>query len=271
MRKIGVGPNWYRNGSTEWDRRHPVAIDAVTGTSSGTVDVTFAIPANWDDFWTNVTDTTNGYDIIVTGSDGRTILSFDLSGFSYANRTCTVRIDGLVLADTGRMEIVWLYWQSAQASNLGAVVTITSAISGYIELGEPPREWTVRAQPVTPGATIPEQRVSKNPSDILHIWWDVSDLLLARPIDALHARTTGYEGIDYAVPSVEPAATSAVTAAQTRYLMAGGRLYVRTQHTGGTDATEDTAYLFLLTKAGGTGSTSRSLYSAVRVVIEDAV
>ena len=270
MRRIGVGPNWYRNGATTWNRRYPVAVDAVTGTSSGTVDVTIVIPAAWDDFWDNVTDTTNGYDIIVCGSDGRTLLSFDLSGFNHANKTCTVRIDGLVLADTARMEIVWLYWSSAQASNLGAVVTISSAISGYIELGEPVQEWTVRARPMTPGSTTPEQRVSKNPSDILHIWWDLSDLLLPRPADALHARSTGYEGIAYVVPSVEPAATSAVTAAQTRYLLSGGRLYARSQHTGGTDATEDTAYLLTITKAGSAGSAARNLYSTARIVIEDA-
>lgn len=269
MRRIGVGPNWYKNGSTEWNRRYPVAIDAVTGTSSGTVDVTFSIPAAWDDFWANVTDTTNGYDIIVTGPDGRTLLSFDLSGFSYASRTCTVRIDGLALVDTGRMEMVWLYWSSTQASNLGAVVTISSAITGYIELGEPPPQWLVLATPITPGETQPARRIAKKPSDAAHVYWDVTEVLLTRPSSALYARSTGYEGIAYAVPSVAPGATSAVVAAQTRYFMAGDRLYVRTRHTGGTDASEATIYLMLVTQAGSSGSIARTLYYGARLVLED--
>lgn len=270
-RIIGVGPNWYSNGATTWLRRYPVAVDGVTGTSSGTVDVTFAIPAAWDDFWDNVTDTTTGYDIIVTGADGRTLLSFDLSGFSYANRTCTVRIDGLALVGTGKMEMVWLYWTSAQASNLGAVVTITSAITGYIELGSPPAYYTVVARPLVPGQQESAQFVQKSPSDITHIHWDITDLLFARDPKALHKLRTGYEGIAHCTPSVDVAATHNVTGAQTRYYLWNDRLFARTQHNSGTTATTESAFLTVVTQAGSSGSASRTLVCPVSITIEDGV
>lgn len=273
-RMIGVGPNWYSNAAAPavvWLQRHPVAVDAVTGTSSGTVDVTFAIPAAWDDFWDNVQSTANGYDIIVTGPDGRTILSFDLSGFSHTNRTCTVRIDGLVLAGTGKMEMVWLYWNSAQASSLGAVVTITSAISGYIELGSPPGYAAVVARPLVPGQTESAQFVQKSPSDVTHIHWDISDLLFRRDHKALYNDHTGYEGVTHCTSSVDPGATATVTAAQTRYYIVDDRLYVRTQHNGGATGTTESAFLTIVTQAGSSGSASRTLVCPVSVNIEDGV
>lgn len=270
-RIVGVGPNWYSNGATVWYQRYPVAVDAVTGTSSGTVDVTFAIPAAWDEFWSNVQDTTTGYDIIVTGADGRTLLSFDLSGFNYATRTCTVRIDGLALVGTGKMEMVWLYWNSAQASNLGAVVTIASAISGYIEIGSPPAYAVVAARPLAPGQQESPQFVQKAPSDITHIHWDLSDLLLRRAPSSMFNSHTGYEGVAHVTPSVDVAATHNVTAAQTRFYQTGDRLYVRTQHNSGTTGTTESAFLTVVTQAGSPGSSSRTLVCPVSLTIEDGV
>lgn len=262
----GPGPSWY---SSSWLQRAPVMVDAVTGTSTGTVDVTYVVPAVWAAFWDNLVDTTTGLDLIVTGPDGRTLLSWDLSGFSYSSRTCTVRIDGLVLADTGKAEIVWMYWNKAAPSDLTSVVTISSAITGYVALGQPVPQYTVRAAPIQPGRTKPTQSVSKSPSETIHIWWDVTDALVVRSPRDLYASHTGLEGIAYATPSMAAGATASATATKTRYIQDNGRLYVRTQITGGSDGNTETAYLTLVTKPGHPTGDSRILVFACSVVMED--
>jgi hypothetical protein len=168
------------------------------------------------------------------------------------------------------MEMVWLYWNSAQASNLGAVVTIASAISGYIALGAPPAYWSVVGRPLLAGQTQPSQFVTKDPNGIVHVYWDVTDLLLHRDASAMYNSHTGYEGIDYVTPSAEAGATTAVTGAQTRFVQANDRLYVRSQHTGGSDATTETIYLAVLTKAGSSGSSARTIYCAAQLAVDDA-
>lgn len=267
-RKIGVGPSWY---NSSWLQRYPVMVDAVTGTSSGTVDVTFAIPADWDHFWSNVQDTTNGYDIIVTGPDGRTLLSFDLSGFSYANRTCTVRIDGLVLEGTGKAEVVWLYWNKTSPSNAAAAVTITSALTGYIARGEPPTGYTVKAAPLAYGETQSRATAWKDPSDQSVIWWDVTDALVARPDNEPHNGKTGLEGISYVTPSMDPGGTASVTGTKTRYVLCRDRLYVAVFYTGGATNSQEEAILEIVTKPSVSTGVARTLRYTALLSVENGL
>lgn len=243
-----IGPRWLH---TDHNQRYPVAVDGVTGASSGTVEVTINVPSFWDDFWDNVQDTTNGYDIVVTDSDGVSVLTFDLAGtFNHANKTCTIRISGLVLDAASKMTCIWLYWNKASASSQQGTPTTASPITAYVYLGKPTGETLVVARHETPGVTTPSQRIFKDPAEVFHVWWDVTDIL-ARQVQPYN-RGTGLESIAWATHSELAPGAFTPSDANTRYAMADGKLYVRVQGSAGGTGTNANSLLTIKTTEGRT-------------------
>lgn len=241
-----VGPMWLH---TSHMQRHPVAVDGVTGTSSGTVEATINVPAFWDDFWDNVQDTTNGYDIVVTNSDGVTVLTYDLSGFSAANRTCTIRISGLALNATTKMTMIWLYWNRESAPDQTGSPTTASPITAYVYLGLPAGSSVVVARHDPPGVTVPTQKVTHDPAAVSHLWWDITGTLSRQgePYNGGH----GLEGPLWATATVDPA-TATSADASTRFTYHNGRLWVRQRYSGGGSGNDSTATLTIATTDGRT-------------------
>lgn len=263
----GIGPSWYSTGHLN---RAPIMIDDTAGASSP-IDVGVTVPAAWAEFWDNVQDTTNGYDVVVTGADGRTKLNFDHSGFSYANKTLTLQIDGYATTATGKADCVWVYWNKTSPSDEGTAVTITSAKTGYIEIGEPPPGRVVRAQPLVPGQTASSQRIAKDPNETIHVWFDLTDSLIRRGPDDQYNNHRGYEGIDYATPAGTPGGTITVTASKTRFVTVADRIYVLVEVSSGTSGNDEALYLTVVTEPGHPNSSARTLRFSCRVVIDDQV
>lgn len=226
------GPLWY---DSSWKRRHPIAVDAVTGNDSGTVDVEVPVLAEWDWFWTGVQDQTNGYDIIVCGSDGVTLLNFAYSGLNFSTRTLTIQIDGLVLAGTGKMECIWLYWYKTSPSDLTSAVTITSPLDGFIEVYGPSDKFIATALSPNPDVTEPQYVWSKKTTETLRGWLNLTPML------ALSAETYNgfyeYEGIQYVTTSTQ-GATPLEDDSETRYTYYEDQLYVAGHWSGGADDTD---------------------------------
>ena len=99
---------WY---DSAWAKR--VAVTVAHSNGLGTPDLSFAIPANWDDFWSNVE--TTGHDIRITAADGETLLSYDVTSFSKTNRTGTIEVDAAPLGATSLSCLIWMYWQNSSA------------------------------------------------------------------------------------------------------------------------------------------------------------
>lgn len=252
------GPAWYDEA---WKRRWPVAIDAVTGTDSGTVDVEIVVPKFWDWFWDGVQDQTNGYDIILCGPDGVSLLSFAYSGLNFASRTLTLQIDGLVLAGTGKMEIVWLYWYKTSPSDLTSSVTITSALSGYIEVLGPVGGYVATYAQEEIGATAPTIQWQKKSTETIYGWVDLSPALsLAAWVYNDHYN---YEGISYVTCAEFTPGQLTVTDAGTRYTYYRGRLFVLALISAGASATDDGVKYTITTTEG------RILDFRVGVTIDD--
>lgn len=228
--------------------RLPVSINNVGG-AGGAIDWTLDLSTLGDEFWDLVADTATGYDIVPYDADGSTLLTFDLTGYSYANRTGTIEVDAYTAPAEG-MLCCWLYFGDAGAGDQTAVVAIAGAKTAYCEPGAP-KGRILKAGPERPGSTQPAQEVYKTTADQVFLWWDITGLLEQRTTS--DEGSTRYEEPDYAQFGVEAAGSE--EAAQfdetyTRFVVSDERLWVRTLTKAGTDATGYTARLRLGTSLG---------------------
>ena len=95
--------SWYDNA---WLRRQSITVDTIGG--GGTVDITIAVPVDWDQFWNEINQT-DGRDIRICDADGRTLLTYNLESFSLATRTLIIEVDAYAAPGLGMCQI-WIYW-----------------------------------------------------------------------------------------------------------------------------------------------------------------
>jgi hypothetical protein len=231
--------SWY---DSAWKYRAPVSVDNTAG-SGGTKDWTLVLPNDWDHFWTNAL--ANGYDVVLTSSDGLTKLAFDRSVWNTTTKAGTLRVDGVTL--TANTHCAWIYYGNPAASvDPAATVTISAPLSAFVEVADPRRESpAVVCRPERPGRTVPTAQISKPSTETTHVWWDLSRVLQRRTTANNGKRLL--EEIDY-VKSEIYAGTNAQSAmvdgTQTRIV--GGR-YVRTTAKAGTSGTDYTPRLTVTT------------------------
>jgi hypothetical protein len=159
--------SWLGSG---WAYRHPIIVDDPSAASR---DVTWAVPRDLATFWEHVDSA--GDDIRVCEADGYTPLTYDIaSGFSVANKTCTVEVDNATAPRAAR-NVLWVYWGNASASSAAAPFTPSSAIAATstAELPAP-------SDPIFDGLTRsnrPPAVWAANLGETRRIWWDLSGLL----------------------------------------------------------------------------------------------
>jgi len=252
---------WY---DSAWAYRAAVTID--NSGAAGTVDVEIVVPSDWDHFWGAVQ--ADGDDIHVTDADGQTLLSYALSGWDYANKTVTIQIDALTIPATAGMYLVWVYYGNDAATDDSVAVTITAAVSGYIEQGVPSTH-LVSVQPESPGSTRPRAQLQKTSSEQLAVWWDVTALLERRA--RAHAGRMSYEEMYGARVQITTGGTpqaSMVDNTLQRFVEANGRSYLRFWLKAGTDATTYTVELTLVTRVPTT-TTYRTLEPRAMLRVQD--
>ena len=235
--QIGLfpGPAWY---SSDWIRRWPIAVDAVTAGNSGSKDVDIVIPATWDWFWNGVQDQTNGRDIVVCGSDGVTLLAFQYSGLNFTTRTLTLQINALALDGTGKMNMIWLYWfQTSAVSDLTSPFTPAAQITGYITLVGPASGYQASFEQASLDATAPEIQWEKKSTETLTGWVDLSTAL------SLSGNTYNgkynREGVKHVTCAEFTPGQLTVTNTLTRYTYYDSRLWVLANISGGASETDD--------------------------------
>jgi len=153
--------SWYDD---TFENRWPIMSD-------GSVDTEWqiAIPSNWDWFWDNVQDTTNGYDIVICQGDGETLLTFDLSGFNHSTKTCTIRWNDTATGSTHT--VWWIYWNKASPSDLSGSPTTATPQTALISLVDPlSNADTLDLGPERPGSTAPAKEIQKVPGEAKMVW-----------------------------------------------------------------------------------------------------
>ena len=171
--------SWY---AANWKYRVPVAVDNTAG-STGNVDVTFAVPSDFDLFWLNCNQT-DARDVRICDSDGRTLVAYELENFSLANRSLTVELHTLAVT-ASTMHQVWMYWGYASAVSGATSITPSSPKTGYVELSRPTGR-IVQVAPEQPGVVKPRNILTKEANEQVWIWWDFRALL--------HRRMETYSG-----------------------------------------------------------------------------
>lgn len=256
--------SWY---DEPWTRRKCITVVNAGGAATGDVDV--AIPADWDAFW-DVIDAA-GAELRVTQADGYTLLNYDVDdgaggAFDSAAREGRIRIDGAALSATAdTISLFWVYFESRTAQGDASVaVTMTSIITGYIDLGSPFPPWRmILAEPQPPGITRPQSLGAKSSGATDHFWIDLASFLERR--DGTFAGMDEFEEISVvllaAYTTAGASAPTLFTAADLRFVEtrrgSRRRMWLRVPVTAGTDANNYTIRALIDTRIPNRSTTHR--------------
>ena len=169
---------------TTWAYRWPVTVYK-SGSGSASVNFSIVLPSHWDAFWEAVQS--DGDDIRVCRSDGTTLCTYDLSGWSASTRSGTIRVGGETIQQ-GKTNIFWLYWGHATATSAAGSPATSSPESGKISLSAPVNAIDPAEQ--QPGVTsLTTQRIGKRIAERVPVFVLLSNLLgqrVSRSAGALH-------------------------------------------------------------------------------------
>jgi len=182
---------WY---DAEYRRRQIVGIDATGGTGvSGTIDVEFQVPTDWDDFWDNIRS--DFKDVVVTDSEGNLANFARKSGANYSTRTLTLQIDALTIKNDDSFCVAYVYYfQPDETADQSTSVTIDSPKTGYIMLSAPHSR--VVSQPASQSALdAPVQSFIKASTDEVHVFFLINRNF-AKRLSPYNERND-QEGIEY--------------------------------------------------------------------------
>jgi hypothetical protein len=154
-----------------------VAINNLSGAS--TIDLSFVIPSDHP-FWDDVLS--SGNDIRVTDADGRNLLTFKRATWTYATKSGTIECDNYAAPDADSMALVWLYWGSAGASDAVSVFSASSAKTGAMDAISTPKQNVFTVSPNSPGATQPQNVITKGTAETVFAYLDFSSYLIKRPV-----------------------------------------------------------------------------------------
>ena len=72
--------------------------------------------ATFTNFWSGVNDTTNGYDIVFTDSDGETLLDYHFEKFNYGSTEMEAWVE-VPQVDASDTDYIYMYYGKSGASN----------------------------------------------------------------------------------------------------------------------------------------------------------
>lgn len=262
--------SWYDD---RWNFREAVTVH--NAGNSQTIDIEFTVPTDLSRFWNNVQS--DKHDIILTASDGKTLLDFKVGTWNYTNKTATIQIKSYALPNgsasiSGKSIVVWMYWgfndgtgNDFTGSSNASLAALSSQITAVgVAIGDPRRSGApiISCKFEPPEQTKPRSVVTAPPGVSTHIYFD------ARPM--LAARRTTFEGsrmleeVDTVLLEIHHSGGSSkpamVTEDETRVLHPG---MIRTSIV--TDASDVSSnYLLTLTLLTDTGRTFK-FYGLLKV------
>tara|TARA_R100001594_G_scaffold137595_1_gene180775 strand:- start:119 stop:874 length:756 start_codon:yes stop_codon:yes gene_type:complete len=232
----------------DWRFRIPVAVDNVGGAS--TIDVGIAIPGHIDEFWDNVLAT--GNDIRVTGSDGKTKLTYKLDSWDHAARSGNVHVDGWSPNSDDATVQAFLYWGKAGASSEAGSFTVSSAKTGSI-IQTQPRGYVLQAKREAPGTTKPSSVIHKTSTEKLNVFVCLSPAL-ALSAGLANGSNLGeeVESVAYRITDSGTPQAGMIDQSKTRLVEDGLDRYARVRVKAGSANSDYTLELTLETTTGQT-------------------
>ena len=174
---------WY---NTAWKERAPVSVPILGGGGgSGTYDVQFTVPSDWDQFWNNIRSG-DAFDVILTSADGD-LLTFKRVAFTFATRTLELAVDNLNVTNNDATNLIWIYWNNSTASDAASVFTPTSTKPGLIFLATPSNRIVGYDSPTAHTSDAPAVIFGKVTTDNCWLWFNTGGYLSGR-IDPYNKR-----------------------------------------------------------------------------------
>lgn len=236
---------WYREaGAYSWRRRASVSVDNIAG-GAGAIDITFSLPAAWDEFWTEID--TSGNELRVVDADGVTKLVYSVATWDKTARTGVVSVDGYTAPAAGMLQI-FVYWNASGAAAGTAATVIAAAKTGVIETCGPAGPDLVRADLARPNESRPRKQIAKGTDETRDVWIDLGPQLpqRVRPT-AEHLECDEIDYATYTVTLAGAAQGGMVSTGSTR--LYAGR-YMKVRILAGADAADYTLVPLVRTVEG---------------------
>lgn len=224
-----------------WTQRAPAVAD---GTAAAGPYVSVTVP-KWDRLWDNMQ--ADGDDLRWCGYSG-TALTFENAAPDTSARTIGTHNVAYTSAGASKVDILWMYWGNAAASNgEGAPTKTTLGTTRFGGYPDPAR--TILCVPDPPGATVPAQRFAKKQDEACMLWWDMTPALgdaepvAGRPSSAFYLKYIDVNTTDGSgIYSAETTSEDTWSSVYFDICEIDGRLYVgmsllATYGTSGTDYT----------------------------------
>ena len=228
--------SWY---DPAWKFRASVSLDNTAGSASAT-DWSLTIPESWDHFWDNTL--ANGYDAVITDQSGRTKLAFERQTWTHANQAGVLRTNDHSLSTTNTCHAFLYYGNSSASVDPVGSVSISSAITGEIELANPrSARPMIICRPERPGRTAPTPQIAKASTETIHVWWDLAGALQGRRTES-NAHRLLEEIRNVKITVYDGASQQAAMVSATKTRIVNGR-FVKTQLTAGSSGTDYTPRL----------------------------
>ena len=180
--------SWY---NADFKRRLPLVIDTST-TGKGTIEFSFVVPTDYDDFWENVR--TDGFDVVLTNKQGG-IFTFERFAWNKTTRLSLFRVAGFSMSEGNVMHVIYIYWDNPdQSSDLSTTVSTTSPKTTLSYLGAPFQN-IVNVGSNQGLSTVPTTIIQKDLDEKIDIWFPISHLLAPRSLP--YNQRLDFKAIDY--------------------------------------------------------------------------
>ncbi len=238
--------SWYTDGSTTWQRRMAISVIDPAGGSPGSYDVSLTLGVQHAEFWSKVQS--DGYDIIVTQSDGITEIPHARGTWIYASKTAQIDIDNAGLArgsSKARIHLLWIYYDTADvvASDPETPFTPSSALTACCWPGKVRLGAALTIPPSLPGDTQPRMIQQKTSEDENEMIVSLGHLLDPADTDINDSPTYDEPGWVQFGGETATVSTTLWDVNSSRFDLTGR--YIRSILYGGTTATDYTQYVRL--------------------------
>ena len=235
--------------SSSWQFRTPVSVDNISGAS--TIDGEVTIPPSLDLFWDNTK--ADGYDAVLTDSDGETKLVYKRSTWTHASKSGVLQINDWTPNNADCVAVAWLYFGNAAAADGAGTFTASGPKAGNIELSSP---GSIRVAAIRehPGALKPSQVIVKGSAEVLNVWVDVSAVLTPRSLQGNDsARLTEVASVQVAVLDGGVTQSGMFEAGASRVIESKNkRCWVKVKVKAGSSGTDYTLQVKIITTTGET-------------------
>lgn len=263
---------WYEPDNT-WLARVAISVPTTAAAASGDVDV--VIPASFLDFWDAI-DASGAELRVVTAAGALVAYAVDNGSGGAFNKTSKLgrlRLDGVTLPNLANsVTLFYLYYKASSAQASAAVaVTMTSVLTGYIELAGPSGVVVVHEDNVL-RQRKPRYTLVKRASEQRAVWFDFGGSL-SYAIQLVNEEKFWEEPwyATYRVVDItESAQATMVDAPSLRFVVDEGRVWLKCPVLAGTDETNYTLHPLLRTVYPGGTVEAQKIESAVGVRVEDS-